>query len=173
MKKILFILLMFLPSFLLSGQTVKVRWYTVEEAAKLAKESPRPIFIDTYTDWCGWCKKLDKDVFDDQVIAQILNEKYYPVKFDAESKDPVTFQGKTFINDGKLGKFHQLAYALLSGKMSFPTVVFLTSKAEVITPLPGYRSAVEFEPFLIYFSGTVWQTQSFEDFSETFAGSVK
>ena len=173
MKKITFILLIFLPSFLLSGQTVTVKWYTVEEAVKLAKESPRPIFIDTYTDWCGWCKKLDKDVFDDQVIAQILNEKYYPVKFDAESKDPVTFQGKTFINDGKLGKFHQLAYALLSGKMSFPTVVFLTSDIEVITPLPGYRSAADFEPFLIYFSGTVWQTKSFEDFSETFEGNVK
>ena len=173
MKKIIAALFLLTTGILSFGQKGQVKWYTIQDAEKLFRDSPRPLFIDTYTDWCEWCKKLDKDVFDDQVIAQILNEKYYPVKFDAESKDPVIFQGKTFINDGKLGKFHQLAYALLSGKMSFPTVVFLTSGVEVITPLPGYRSAADFEPFLIYFSGTVWQTKSFEDFSETFDGNVK
>lgn len=68
-----------------------VKWYTIQEAEKLFRQSPRPFFIDTYTDWCGWCKKMDKDTFTNSVISDILNTKYYPVKFDAEGKDSVVF----------------------------------------------------------------------------------
>lgn len=116
---------------------------------------------------------MDKDVFTDPVIAGILNNEYYPVKFNAESKDPVMFNNKKFINDGTLNGVHQLAYALLNGKLSYPTVVFLNSKGELITPVPGYRSAKEFEPLLEYFAGNKWQTQNFDDFSKTFTGKIQ
>jgi len=172
MKRVIFILLVIFPSFMLTAQNTSVKWYTIEEAEKLIRDNPRPIFIDTYTDWCGWCKKLDSDVFSDPVIANILNEKYYAVKFDAESRKSVVFQGKTYKNDGTIGRTHQLAYALLKGKMSYPTVVFLNNKAEVITPLPGFRSAKEFEPILEFFSGTDWETKTYEDFTKTFTGKV-
>jgi thioredoxin-related protein len=107
------------------------------------------------------------------VIAEILNSKFYPVKFNAESKQPVTFQGRTFVNDGKIGPTHQLAYALLQGKLSYPTVAFLTAKSELITPVPGYRGAKDFEPMLEYFGGTSWQKQSYEEFLKTFTGKVQ
>ena len=124
-----------------------VRWYSIEEAEKLYNKSPRPIFIDTYTDWCGWCKKMDQDTFSNPVISDILNNKFYPVKFNAESKEEITFLGQTFVNDGKAGNAHQLAVALLRGELSFPTVVFLTSEEEKVylTPLKGYRDAKEME----------------------------
>lgn len=173
MRKAFLLLIMTLSVSLLYGQTTPVKWYTIEEAAALAAKSPRPIFVDAYTDWCGWCKRLDKETFSNPVIAEILNTKYYPVKFNAESKEPVMFQGRKFINDGKLGPTHQLAYALLQGQMSYPTVAFLTAKSELITPLPGYRSAKDFEPFLEYFGGNSWQKQSFEDFMKTFKGKAE
>lgn len=173
MKKLILIVALLMPVVILSGQTTPVKWYTITEAEALAKESPRPIFVDTFTDWCGWCKKLDKETFSDPVIAAILNSKYYPVKFDAESKAPVTFQGRTFINDGKLGAAHQLAYALLQGNLSYPTVVFLTAKSELITPVGGFKSAKDFEPLLVYFAGNDWQKKSYEDFMKTFQGQAK
>jgi thioredoxin-related protein len=173
MKKSFILLLFIVPAIIASGQNMPVKWYSIEEAVALAQANPRPIFVDAYTDWCGWCKRLDKDTFSNPVIAEILNSKFYPVKFNAESKEPVVFQGRTFVNDGKLGPTHQLAYALLQGKLGYPTVVFLTAKSELITPVSGYKTAKDFEPMLQYFGGTTWQKQSYEDFLKTFQGKVQ
>lgn len=173
MKKLFFTLFIASAALVVSAQETPVKWYSIEEAVALAKTNPRPIFVDTYTDWCGWCKKLDKDTFSNPVIAEILNTKYYAVKFDAEGKEPVTFQGRKFVNDGSLGKTHQLAYALLQGKLGYPTVVFLTAKGELITPVSGFKTPVQIEPILNYFAGTSWQSQGYEEYLKTFQGKAQ
>ena len=61
-----------------------VKWLTFEEAVEKSKTEKRKIFIDVYTDWCGWCKVMDKNTFNDPEVAKLLNEKFYPVKFNAE-----------------------------------------------------------------------------------------
>jgi thioredoxin-related protein len=122
-----------------------VKWMTFEEAVKKAKTEKRPIFIDVYTDWCGWCKVMDKNTFNDPQVAKLLNEKFYAVTFDAEQKEDVVFNGNTFkfVPSGGNG-YHQLAAALLNNQLSYPTVVFLNENFEIILPLAGYRKAPEF-----------------------------
>ena len=105
------------------AQTVK--WYTIEEAMALTKKEPRKIMIDVYTTWCKWCKVMDTATFNNPVIAGYLNEKYYPVKFNAEQKDDVTLDGKTykFVPGGGRG-YHELAATLLNGNLGYPSSCF-------------------------------------------------
>lgn len=153
----------------------EIKWHTIQEAEKLFNKSPRPIFIDTYTDWCGWCKKMDSETFTNPVIADILNTKFYPVKFNAEGKESITFMGQTFINDGTAGRAHQLAIALLQGQLSYPTVVFMTRENDkfAVSPVPGYRAAKEMEVLLSFFADDSYKTRKWDEFQKSFVGKVQ
>ena len=173
MKKTILILFIISLSITAFPQHENIKWYSIEESEKLIKDNPRPIFIDAYTDWCGWCKKLDQDTFSNPIIVDILTTKFYPVKFNAEGKKDITFQGRTFINDGKAGNAHQLAVALLKGQLSYPTVVFLDEKGQLLSPVPGYRTAKEMEEILSFFAEKAYEKQNYQDFQKNFKGRIQ
>ena len=128
-----------------------IQWMSFEEAVKRAEtdKNPKNIFIDFYTSWCGWCKVMDKQTFADPTVAELMNKYFYPVKFDAEGRNPVTFRGQefTFVAEGRNG-YHQLAAEFMQGKMSYPTFMFLNPKFEIITPISGFVKPEEFEPIV-------------------------
>lgn len=177
MKKVIPSVLIFILSINISsaqGKDKKVKWYTFKEAVELSKENPKKLFIDVYTDWCGWCKKMDKNTFEYPDIAEILNNNYYPVKFNAESKEPVEFRGDTFINEGTRSRNpHQLAIALLQGKMSYPSVAYMSEDLELLTAVPGYFTPEQIEPILIYFAKDHYKTKNWEEFQGSFKSSLK
>ncbi|MFN4253435.1 MAG: DUF255 domain-containing protein [Saprospiraceae bacterium] len=144
--------------------TVKVEWLTLEEALERNKTEKRKIYIDVYTDWCGWCKRMDETTFADQRVAAYLNENYYAVKFNAEQQQDIVFNGKTY-HFKKVGSrgYHELAAEWLNNRLSYPTSVFLNEDLEVIQPLPTYLDASKFETVITYFGTdshkrTPWET---------------
>jgi thioredoxin-related protein len=154
------------------AQKSEVKWYTIEEALQLNKQEQRKIFIDVYTDWCGWCKKMEANTFTHPTIAKILNEEYYAVRFDAETKDTINFEGQQFINEGGRSRSpHQLAVALLQGKMSYPSIAYLNENNQLLTAVPGYYTPDRLEPILMFFAEDAFKTQSFEEYQQKFNGN--
>lgn len=175
MKKLFPFLLLALTTISSYSQDKAVKWYTLQEAEKLSMQSFRPIFIDTFTDWCVWCKRMDQETFSNSVITEILNTRFYPVKFNAEGKESINFFGQTFINDGKAGNAHQLAVALLNGQLSYPTVVILTKQDNKlqVSPIPGFRQPKEMEMILSFFADKAYENQKWEDYQTTFKGKIQ
>lgn len=131
----------------------KINWHTWEEVIELQKKEPRKVFIDVYTDWCGWCKKMDKATFQQPDIAKYVNDNYYAIKFDAEQKETIEMDGKTYkyVQSGRRG-YHELAVDITRGKLSFPTIVFMTSDMALIQPIPGFKDVPTFEMIMTYFA---------------------
>lgn len=100
MFKVLFTLVLIVTASASFAQKHKgpINWLSLQEADSLYKINPRPMFIDVYTDWCGWCKRMDATTFQDQNIANYLNANFYPVKLDAETKDSINFKGRQYTN---------------------------------------------------------------------------
>jgi thioredoxin-related protein len=140
-----------------------LEWITFEEAVEKSKTEKRKIFIDVYTDWCGWCKVMDKETFSDPKVAALLGGKFYAVKFNAEQKEDVTFRGNTFKHVGDGRGYHQLAASLLNNKLSYPTVVFLDENFDMLMPLPGFRKADEFHKIAQFIGEDHYKTIKWEE----------
>jgi uncharacterized protein YyaL (SSP411 family) len=150
-----------------------VKWYTIEQAIELNKKEPRKIMIDVYTNWCKWCKEMDKNTFNNPIIAEYLNSTYYPVKFNAEQRESVTIDSTVFkfIAQGNNG-YHELAAALLNGQMSYPSVVFLNEKVQIFHVNKGYRAAKEFDEILKFIGGDYYLSSKWETWITTYKSPI-
>ena len=145
-----------------------IEWLSFEEAVKRNDKEPRLFIFDIYTDWCGWCKKMDATTFKNPTIVAYVKKHYYAVKMDGEYKEDIEFGGKTykFVANGRRG-YHELPANLMNGKMSYPTLVFMNADYQVIQPLPGFRQARELERILKYFgSGAFENNITYETFQQ-------
>lgn len=139
----------------LTAQTnaASINWMTIEEAQEAMKTQKKKIFIDLYTDWCGWCKRMDASTFKDPNIVQFMNKYYYAVKFNAEQKDTVLFNNFAFynLNPGAKRGTHLFAYSLLDGKMSYPSFTILDENYSRVHVIPGYKQTDAMASILLFF----------------------
>ena len=148
-------------SFSLHAQEAKTKidWLTMDQAMEKMKVEKRKIFIDVYTDWCGWCKKMDVSSFIDPTVVEYMNKKYYAVKLDAEMKDTLMFNGMAFINPSPGGKrsTHTFAASLLDSKMSYPSFVVLDENYTRLHVMAGFKKAEPLLGNLVFFGSNQHQ----------------
>lgn len=149
-----------------------IQWMSVQDAMKAYDAKPKPIFVDVYTDWCGWCKEMDRTSFRHPKLVEFINANFYPVKFNAESPDTVLFNGRQFSFNMDT-RAHRLAEYLLDGQLEFPAMVFLPAPGEKPAALFGYMKARELEAPLRYFADSSLRAMSFIEFNKNFRGSWK
>ncbi len=100
-----------------------VTWtYNLDSAMEEAKARQKPLMVDFYTDWCGWCKKLDSDTYTDKKVNELAGN-FICVKVNADKNRAAT---------------------LRYGINGFPTIIFLNSEGAVVDRLIGYQGPVPF-----------------------------
>ncbi|WP_081671022.1 thioredoxin family protein [Sporocytophaga myxococcoides] len=139
----------------------EVKWLSYDEAVKLNAKKPKKIFIDVYTDWCGWCKKMDKATLSDPKIAGYLNKKYYAVKLNAESSKMIKYKGKDISE-------RDLARSIFNAT-GYPTTVYLDSNENLLSPVPGYLDVDILDKILHYYGEEHYKTKTWEQFQQSYS----
>lgn len=132
MKKSILLALALAFGFSVIAQEKKeIKWHSFDEVAQLAAKEPKMILVSVYTDWCGWCKKMDKETFTDRQVIDYINSSFYAVKMNAEDT------GKKFEFRGR--EYSDATMARTMRVTSYPNFVIMDAAMENITQLPGYR----------------------------------
>jgi len=109
---------------------------------------------------------LAGDTFQNPKVAAYMKENFYMVKLDGEGKEDIEFKGKTYkyVASGKRG-YHEFAAALMQGRMSYPTVIFLDEKYQMLSPVPGYQQPDPFLNIAKYFGDDIYKTKDWKTYS--------
>lgn len=155
-KGILLILAVFIFSLSTKAQNAEINWMTMNEALAAQAKNPKKIMMDAYTNWCGPCKMLDKNTFQNPDVVKYINENYYAVKFNAEGNENINYKDQEFSNpyydpskSNSRNAQHELAQALQV--RVYPTIVFFDESGNTLVPLPGYKTPAQLELYLKLF----------------------
>jgi thioredoxin-related protein len=136
-----------------------LQWQGWDSGLKDAGKSQRPVLVDVYTDWCGWCRRMEKDVYSRAEVKDYLSKKFVIVKLNAESSESARYEGRSWTSRSLASRFQVTGY---------PTTIFLRSNGEHLANLPGYIAADRFLLLLRYVGdGAMDRGLSFEEFSRT------
>ncbi len=175
MKKSI-LLLSFVAAFLCFGNVqAQVKWQTIEQASETNfKTNKKLVFIDFYTSWCGWCKKMDRETFSDPVVAAILNKYYIPVRFNAEGNSSFTWNGNKYSNVASAKpQTHPFTRAILGQKLGYPSFALFNPSGSLMNILQGYQSAYDFSMVLWYFANGDNHRYTFDEYQRIFQEEIK
>ncbi len=109
-----------------------VRFTTIttwQQALDRAKAERKPIFLDAYTDWCGWCKVMDSQTFSDSSVAAVMNASFINVKMEMETDQGIDVAMKYRIS-------------------GFPTFMVFTPDGVPSYRTTGFRAPADWLPML-------------------------
>jgi len=171
--------ILFFVSFNLLTNSVfaqNIQWMSLDEARAAQKVNPKKIFMDVYTNWCGPCKLLEKNTFQNPDVSRYISENYYAVKFNAEGTDEIKFYNQTFSNPNydpnRKGRNATHQFTQFLGVKGYPTMVFFSEDGDPIMPLVGYYKPKQIELYLKMIKQGDYQVfskpEDFENYKKNF-----
>lgn len=150
-----------------SSNSKEIKWISLEEAEKLNSKSKtkKKIFVDVYTEWCGWCKRLDATTYKDPAVVKYINDNFYAVKLDAETLDTITFKGTKHAYNPARKTNTVAAYFMPPSGGGYPTLTYLDGDFKVVRIAPGYVGSEEMLKQLKYVNENYYLNTSYEKFS--------
>ena len=159
----------------------QIDWINVNDLKEVLKTSKKNVIIDVYTNWCGPCKLMERNTFQNKYISKFINENYHAVKFNAEGNESINFMDKFFQNPNfdssrvnTRNATHEFARFL--GISAYPTTVFLDKDMNLITPVRGYLIPKQLEIYLELFKNddyrTITSQSDFDNFIKNFKSKI-
>lgn len=156
----------------LRDKTEKLQWLTLDEAEAEMALQKKDIIIDLYTDWCGWCKVMDKNTYTHKQVIDYVQHNFYPVKINAETRDMITWRGRQFkYNDAY--RVNDFAILLTGGRLSYPSTVIIPADGSTPQAVPGYLKPADMELILKYFGEGHFGKTPFQDYQKNFKQTWK
>ncbi|MBK8342173.1 MAG: DUF255 domain-containing protein [Bacteroidetes bacterium] len=157
-----------------------ITWMNLADVNKIVEKNIKKnkvkedklIIVDFYTDWCGWCKRLDSETYKDPEVAALMNKYFYPVNFDAEQQDSVAFAGLNykFKASGSRGT-NEFALTMASrpgGRIGYPTITIISAMGEKIAVEAGFKNAAKMKVFLTYYGEGHYKTKDYATFEKEY-----
>jgi len=112
----------------------EIKWYGFNDGYALSKKKKKLMLIDVYTDWCGWCKRMDRDTYMFGEVVEFVNKDFIAIKFNPELQATYNYEGKQ-LNGMELRNF--LGDNKITG---YPATIFAHPKTNKRKLIIGYRN---------------------------------
>jgi len=156
MRRVVALSILFLAAAAHAGP---VAWRGWNDGLAAAAGGGKPVIVDVYTDWCGWCKRMDRDVYAKAEVGDYLNSHFVMVRLNAESAERVSYAGHTVTARALAGAFQVTGY---------PTTIFLRSDGTHMVNVPGYVPADRFMKLVRFIGdGHLDKGESWEEYSRS------
>lgn len=132
-----------------------LKWHTFDQGMDVAKKEKKMLVVDFYTDWCHWCKVMDKETYGNQEVIDFVKENAIVAKINAETNEKFKFRE---------AEYSGRELAMMFGVKGFPTTVFMSHEGELITSVSGFIPAEKFQIILKYLSGNWYEKMEFDEF---------
>ena len=145
----------------------KINWISIEELHLKSASESKPVLIDLYTSWCYWCKVMDKKTYNNDKVVAYINDHFYAVKLNAETKSTVIWN-KKYYNYSESNNLNEFTLYVTQGQPGFPTTTIFPDIKGNPSSIPGFMEPKEIEPVLKYFGEGNYKTQTFNEFLANF-----
>lgn len=98
------------------------------------------LFLMFYTNWCGYCRKMDKETFSNQNVADLINQNFTPVRINCDKEEKTC---ATYSVNG------------------YPTIAFADSKGKLLRMAPGFLPPDRMLPVLKYMDSGAYKDMDF------------